>query len=94
MISHEETVKFRRFLEDDVEFRGLEKTAIAILQKEKDRSMKLKKLAKMISKIYRLSEDYESDSDSDSDDSDDDEKWLADSKAVTKKLKKTKNSRL
>ena len=54
--------------------------------------MKLKKLAKMVSKVYRLSEDYESDSDSDSDS--DEERWLADSKAVSKKLKKTKHSRL
>ena len=54
--------------------------------------MKVKKLAKMISKVFRLSEDYESDSDSDEDS--DSDRWIADSKAVLKKLKKSEHARL
>ena len=48
-LSKEDQAKLRRFLDDDVEFKGLEKTAIAVLNKEKSKSMKVKKIAKMIS---------------------------------------------
>ena len=54
--------------------------------------MKIKKLGSLVSKVYRLSEDYDSDSDSDSDD--DNDRWLVDSNAVAKKLKKVKHARL
>ena len=46
--------------------------------------MKLKKLAKLLSQIYKLSEDYDSDSDED----DDENAWLANKKKVKKQLKK------
>ena len=51
--------------------------------------MKVKKLGDLISKVFRLSEDYDSD-DSDSDG----DLWLASSKQVAKKLKKVKHARL
>ena len=50
--------------------------------------MKLKSLAKQISLIYKLSEDFDSDSE------DEEDGWLADRKKVAKKLKKTKCDKL
>ena len=77
-------------MEDGCEFRGIEKTACSILGKEKSKEMKLRQLAKTISQVYRLSEDYDSDSDSDNDE----DRWLADAKKVKKRLKKIDSSKL
>ena len=41
-------MKLRAFLEDGCEFKGLEKTVIAVLKKDTSREMKLKALAKQI----------------------------------------------
>ena len=60
-------------MEDGCTWQGLEKTALLILKKEKSYSMKKKALAKVISQVFRLSEDFESDS-SDSDESNSGEK--------------------
>ena len=87
-----DSAKLRKFLEDGCTWQGLEKTALLILKKEKSYSMKKKALAKVISQVFRLSEDFESDSDSDSDESNNGEKdadqQFADSKYVAKQLKK------
>ena len=82
-LTEKEKAAFRKFLKDGSEFRGLEKTAIAVLQREKPNEMKLKKLAKQVSQIYRMSEDF----DSDSDESEDKNAWLASKKQVKRRLK-------
>lgn len=82
-------MQLRKFLKDGTEFRGLEKTVIAILKynqdprKNKDGRIKLKEAAKMISKSFRLSEDFDSDSSAD-----DDNLWLLKHSKIAKKLKK------
>ena len=76
-------------MKDGTEFRGIEKTVVAILKnnqdtrKNKDGRLKLKEASKMISKTFRLSEDYDSDSSADDDDS-----WLLKHSKIAKKLKK------
>ena len=59
-------------------------------KKNKDGRIKIKEAANIISKIFRLSEDY------DSDDSSDDEEfsWLLKRKSVSKRLKKLKHDDL
>ena len=52
--------------------------------------MKIKSVAKMISTIFRLSEDF----DSDESDIEDDLKFLTDSKKTLKKLKKVEHKHL
>ena len=80
----------RKFLKDGTEFRGLEKTVVAILKshydgrKNKDGRIKIKQAAATINKVYRLSEDYDSDESS----SDEENAWLLKRKAISKKLKK------
>ena len=65
-------------MKDGTEFRGLEKTVVAILKyhqdgrKNKDGRIKIKEAANTVSKVFRLSEDYDSDDSS----SDDDNAWL------------------
>ena len=61
---------------------------IDVLKKEDGREMKLKSLAKQISQIYKLSEDFDSESE------DEDDGWLADRKKVTKKMKKLESDRV
>jgi len=85
-ISKEEAIQLRKHLEDGCEFRGLVKTAKSILEREDKKAVKVKKMAKMISKVFILSEDYDSDSD-DSDDEDDLKQFL-EPKKISKKLKK------
>ena len=77
-------------MEDGCEFKGLEKTAIAVLKKESSQQMKLGRLAKQVAQIYKLSEDFDSDSDA----SADEDSWLANRKKVAKKLKKISCDRL
>ena len=83
-LTEKEKLKLRKFLEDGCEFRGFEKTAIAVLKKESEQQMKLKRLAKQVSQIYKLSEDFDSDSEA----SENEDDWLASRKKVVKKLKK------
>ena len=45
-MTEKEKIAMRKFLKEGSEFRGLEKTAVAVLEKEKTKEMKLKKLAK------------------------------------------------
>ena len=52
--------------------------------------MKLKRLAKQVSQIYKLSEDFDSDSEA----SDEEDSWLANRKKVVKKLKKIQCDKL
>ena len=54
---------------------------IAVLKKTKE-EMKLKALAKTITQIYKLSEDFDSESE------DEEDGWLANRKQVKKKMKK------
>ena len=81
-ISDSEAAQLRKLLSDGTEFKGIEKTIVSILKenrdpkKNKDGSMKIKQAAKMITKAFRLSEDFDSSDDSD----DDDSKWLVDTK--------------
>ena len=84
-LTEKEKVAMRKFLKEGSEFRGLEKTAVAVLEKEKTKEMKLKKLAKQLTQIYKMSEDFDSDSDA----SEDEDSWLADKKKVKKSLKKS-----
>ena len=72
-IPEKEALHLRKFLKDGTEFKGIEKTIVAILKYNQDRKnqdgrIKLKEAASMISKVYRLSEDYDSDSSADEDD--------------------------
>ena len=78
----------RKFLKDGTEFRGLEKTLVSLLKyhqdgrKNKDGRVKLKEAASTVSKVFRLSEDF------DSDDSDEEEHaWLLDCKKISKQIK-------
>ena len=87
-LSEKQKDKFRKFLESGCEFKGLEKTVMDVLKKEDSREMKLKSLAKQITQIYKLSEDFDSESE------DEDDGWLADRKKVAKKMKKLESERL
>ena len=60
-ISKKEQAELRKYLRDDCEFRGYLKTAKAVLKKKG--AMKAKKLPKTVGKIFRLSEEFDSDSD-------------------------------
>ena len=89
-IPEKEAMHLRKFLKDGTEFRGLEKTVVAILKynqdgrKNKDGRTKLKEVVDMVSKAFRLSEDYDSDSSAD-----DENEWLLQSKKIGRKLKKS-----
>ena len=72
-LTEKERERLRNFLEDGCEFKGLEKTVIAVLKKTKQ-EMKLKALAKTITLIYKLSEDFDSESE------DEEDGWLANRK--------------
>ena len=89
-ITEKEAMHLRKFLKDGTEFRGLEKTVVSILKynqdgrKNKDGRTKLKDVVDMVSKAFRLSEDYDSDSSAD-----DENEWLLKNKKIGKKLKKS-----
>ena len=89
-LTEKEKINLRKFLEDGCEFRGLETTVISVLKKQGTQQMKLKRLAKQITQIYKLSEDFDSDSDA----SQDEDGWLANRKKVVKRLKKMECSKL
>ena len=59
-------------------------------KKNKDGRIKIKEAAETISKIFRLSEDYDSDDSSDEDEF----TWLLQRKSVSKRLKKLKHDDL
>ena len=59
-------------------------------KKNKDGRIKIKEAAETISKIFRLSEDYDSDDSSEEDEF----TWLLKRKSVSKRLKKLKNNDL
>ena len=63
---------------------------MAILKKESSKMMKLKVLASTLEKVFRLSEDY----DSDESDIEDDVKWLVSSKKICKRLSKIENKKI
>ena len=89
-IKEKEAMHLRKFLKDGTEFRGLEKTVVSILKynqdgrKNKDGRTKLKEVVDMVSKAFRLSEDYDSDSSAD-----DENEWLLKNKKICRKLKKS-----
>ena len=84
-LTEKEKIAMRKFLKEGSEYRGLEKTAVAVLEKEGAREMKLKKLTRQLTQIYKMSEDFDSDSDA----SEDENAWLADRKKVKKSLKRS-----
>ena len=61
-ITADEANKLRKFLKDETEFRGYNKTAILILKQHKC-GMKAQSLANQVRNCFRLSEDFDSDSD-------------------------------
>ena len=67
-MSKEEANVLRRYLKDESEFKGFAKTAKLIIQKSDKQKLKAKKLARECLKVFRLSEDYDSDSDCSDDD--------------------------
>ena len=89
-LTEKEKMNLRKYLEDGCEFKGVEKTAVAVLKKAEEQQMKLRKLARQLSQIYKLSEDFDSDSDA----SENEDSWIANRKKVAKKLKKIQCEKL
>ena len=70
-------------MKDETEFRGFEESAVMMVKKEGQ--MKLKTLAKQVRKIFRLSEEFDTDSDA----SDTDNQAYRGGKKVRKMISKS-----